>query len=133
MNKSPIFVVLQNTFDCDDICERNRERLGTLEFDLKSANTKNNTKMPAEWPKSIRDIGAAMIDDVFRYVDDQDTKFNNVQKLSVAEIFLNTLKFFVNTKTADARETVDFFEEQLLRYAVEVWRHQRRATLHLLF
>lgn len=72
--------------------------------------------MPTYWTEAIRKVGSAMIHDVF----DNLPTFKNVQKLAAAEIFFYTLKFFVNTKIADPKELVDFFEEQLLRYSVEV-------------
>lgn len=76
--------------------------------------------MPAHWSPTMRQIGTAAIHDIFDHLDRQRPPFKSLQKLAAAEIFFYTLKFFVNTKIVDAKETVDFFEEQLLRYAVEV-------------
>lgn len=76
--------------------------------------------MPDYWSDATREIGAVAIYDIFGELDRQPIPFKSIQKLTAAECFFYTLKFFINTKIADANETVAFFEEQLLRYSVQV-------------
>lgn len=77
--------------------------------------------MPTYWSPGMQKIGATAMFDVLDHLQQQPLfTFSSIQKLAACEIFFYTLKFFVNTKIANAQETVDFFEEQLMRYAVEV-------------
>lgn len=77
-------------------------------------------KMPLYWSDPVKQIATSMIYDVIQCFRNREPAFKSLKILTAAELFFNTLKFFLNTKVADTKQVIDFFEEQLLRYAVEV-------------
>lgn len=73
--------------------------------------------MTVSWSNDLKRLCLMLLDDVRQYC--QPT-FSNYQLLAAIEIFFYTFKYAVNSKVANTQETVDFFQEQLLKYAVEV-------------
>lgn len=75
--------------------------------------------MTARWDEDCKWLCLSMLDDVRRYCE-RKLLFKNFQLLAAVELFFFAFKYVVNSRTANTQETIAFFEEQLLRYAVEV-------------
>lgn len=73
--------------------------------------------MSANWNNNVKQLCLMLLADVREYCQ---PKFSNYQLLAAVELFFYTFKYAVNTKLANTQETVEFFQEQLLKYAVEV-------------
>lgn len=73
--------------------------------------------MTACWSNDLKRLCLMLLGDVRQYCQ---STFSNYQLLAAVELFFYTFKYAVNSKVANTQETVDFFQEQLLKYAVEV-------------
>lgn len=72
-----------------------------------------------ELPLIASDLCFSILDEV-RTVCIDDFHFTNFKTMSAVEVFFRTFNYFVNSKMANTSALIEFFQEQILMYAVEV-------------
>lgn len=90
--------------------------------------------MTARWDDDCKWLCVTLLNDVRLYCDD-NLSFNNFKLLAAVEMFFFTLKYIINSRTANTQDAIDFFEEQLLRYSVEVrlFYYSRRFVINIVY
>lgn len=71
-----------------------------------------------KWPEKSQKICLALLKDVQQYC--QENNLKNTKEIVMAEIFYESFKYFVNSKISNQKNLIEFFQEQTLRYAVDV-------------
>lgn len=83
--------------------------------------------MPDHWNKAIKKICLTLLKDVKMFSSEQN--HSNYQTLAALEMFFYTFKYFVGFKTTTMEELISFFQEQMLRYLVEVRSNYNNKTI----
>lgn len=71
-----------------------------------------------KWPEKTKTIYLSLMKDILAYCNGHH--LNHLKELAVLEIFSASFKYFVNSKIANNTDLIEFFQEQTLRYAVDV-------------
>lgn len=77
--------------------------------------------MPESWSDDLRRLCMLFLTDLQQHCAEhfKQPPLTNYQLLAAVEIFFYAFKYAVHARASNAQEVVDFFQEQLLRYAVE--------------
>lgn len=70
------------------------------------------------WSEKTKKIYLSLMKDIQTYCSEQH--LNHLKELAVLEIFSASFKYFVNSRIATNKDLIEFFQEQTLRYAVDV-------------
>lgn len=78
-------------------------------------------KMPASWPDELRRLCQLFLNDVRQQCAERiRPPLTTYQMVGAVETFYHTFAYAVNARASSTQEVIDFFQQQLLRYAVEV-------------
>lgn len=76
-------------------------------------------RLSAEWTQIAKKLCFSTLDEV-RSVCLDDFHFTIFKTMSAVEVFFHTFQFFVNSKVTNSSALIEFAQEQVLLYAVEV-------------
>lgn len=122
--RCPLIVINQN-FTCADIFDWNNEIVRKYFFcDVYLQYLLNITYLDErlcspQWTSITGNLCFKILDEV-RSVCIDDFHFTIFKTMSAVEVFFRTFKFFVNSKTSNISALIEFGQEQILLYAVEV-------------
>lgn len=76
------------------------------------------SSIPLKWPEKTRKICLALLKDVQQFCHENNLK--NYKQLAVMDIFHVSFQYFINSKISNHMDLIEFFQEQTLRYAIDV-------------